>query len=513
MEGRLLAGYSRTERPRVAVHGPTVATARLPLYERRSYEARRIRGPEFGVSPNERRAPGQMRTLSEQAAAVASSEVSPVDLVEAALKEIDRAQPILNAFTHILADDALARAKQLEGAEPVGPLHGVPIVIKELYDVTGLPTTGCCAAYAERIASSDSAVVEKLRAAGAVVVAKSNQHELACGATTLVSSFGPCFNPWDQARTPGGSSGGSGAAVASGIVAMAMGSDTGGSVRIPSSFCGVTGLKPTHGAVSLRGAMPMTPSFDTGGPLARSASDCALTFSIISGADPEYLWSEAGTPLSSVEAMDGVTIGLVSSYLRNAHPETRKGIEDAAKVFDRLGATVEAIDGLDPWDSRARFGIALLAEVAHCFRDLWDDPRVSPSIVSYFSAGRGFTGVDCAASYEEARRMRIEFLRALADVDALLVPCTPFPAPRIDDTEIPLPQGSLDVHAGGPATLTMPANAAGLPSLAFPVGFSPGGLPLGAQLIGPPWSEARLCSIGAAYQEATDWHLRRPELS
>lgn len=453
-----------------------------------------------------------MQTLIEQAAAVAARDVSPVELVANALSAIDRTQPALNAFTVVRKEEALAEARRLESSEPVGPLHGVPVAVKDLYDVSGLPTTGCCAAYTDRLAQTDSAVVDRLRSAGAIVVAKTNQHELACGATTQVSSFGPVFNPWDTARIPGGSSGGSGAAVAAGAVALAMGSDTGGSIRIPSSLCGVTGLKPTHGAVSLRGAMPMSPTFDTGGPLAASAADCALVFSIVAGEDPDYLWSADGELLEA-NGVGGRRIGLLTEFMKQLHPETRAGIENAAKSLEGLGAEVVEVGGLDPTESRVRFAPLLFAEVADCYRDLWDDDRVSPDIALYIQMGRSVLGADFAQRQADRLALTKELMRALDGVNALLAPTTPYPAPRIDDVDVAVESGSVDVHAGGPAKLTIPVNAAGVPALAFPVGFSSEGLPLGAQLIGPPWSEPLLCSIGAAYQETTDWHLRRPEIS
>lgn len=448
-----------------------------------------------------------MQTLTEQAAGVASGALSPVELTKAAFDAAERTQPALNAFTVLFHDRAAARAKMLEGADPIGPLHGVPIAVKDLYDMEGIATTGCCAAYHDRIAPSDSPVVAALQGAGAIIVAKTNQHELACGATTQVSSFGPCFNPWGSARIPGGSSGGSGAAVAAGVVAMAMGSDTGGSIRIPSSFCGVTGLKPTHGAVSLRGAMPMCPSLDTAGPLARSARDCALVHSVIAGFDGDYLWSRSGAGLAEIDSLDGVRIALPRSFFARVHHETRAGVESAAKTYESLGAKIVEVPGPDidlAWSAFA----TRMTEVAHCYRDLWDDDRVSPGLAQFIAAGRSMTGADTFGGRELGLKVAREFAVALDGVDALLAPCTAFPAPRADDTTVEVEGGTLDVHQGGPARLTMPVNLAGLPSVAFPVGFSSEGTPLGAQLVGPEWSELRLCSIVAEYQKETDWHLR-----
>ena len=454
-----------------------------------------------------------VQTLSEQVRAVAAGETTSVALVEQALAGAERVQPVLNAFTHVLTEDALARAKELDArGAPVGPLHGVPIAVKDLYDVAGLTTTGCCAAYDERApADEDSAVVAKLRAAGAVVVAKTNQHELACGATTLISSKGPCLNPWDTARIVGGSSGGSGAAVGAGVVAMAMGSDTGGSIRIPASFCGTTGLKPTHGAVSLRGAMPMCPSLDTAGPLARSAQDCALVHSVLVGYDAGYLWSRAGGYDPPSEA-DGIRVGIPRSYFELIDTEVRVAVEHAAKVLGSLGMTVVEVEGPNIAQAFGTFGTRL-AEVAHCYRDLWDDDRISPNLAGLIAIGRQLSAADGFGGRELELLVRREFAEAFEHADVLLAPTTVFPAPRIDDVEIEVEGGKLDVHGGGCARLTMPVNVAGLPALALPIGFSSAGTPIGGQLIGNPWSEAFLCSVGSAYQRETDWHTRVADVS
>jgi aspartyl-tRNA(Asn)/glutamyl-tRNA(Gln) amidotransferase subunit A len=445
-----------------------------------------------------------MRTLTEKAAAVASGEVSPVELVEQSLKEIDRVQPVINAFTHVLAEDALADAKDLEGREPVGPLHGVPIAIKDLYDVAGVPTSGCCGAYRDRLAVQDSPVVAKLRSAGAIVIAKTNMHELAFGATTQVSCFGPALNPWNTARIPGGSSGGSGAAVGAGVVTMAMGSDTGGSIRIPSALCGVTGLKPTHGAVSLRGALPMTASFDTGGPLAVSAVDCLLCHELIAGPDTGYLYS--AEPPASLPVPISLVLGVPTLWLEDIDPEMKTSVERTAGELGDLGYTVREIDGPDPSTARADVYAVLVGEFAHHYRDLWDDERVSPSIRDYMNFGKGTSAADYARGREAALALRLALMQAFESVDVLLTPAVPGPAPEAEGIDH-LAAGTLLTR------FTLPANAAGLPALAFPIGFSSDGLPLGGQLIGRHWSESVLCSIGDAYQAATDWHLQRALVS
>jgi len=450
------------------------------------------------------------RTCVEIAGDVKAGRVSPSELVEAALQAIDKTQPVCNAFTVVLGEEASARARELTGRPALRPLHGVPIAVKDLYDIRGVRTTGCCAAYMEREpAQENSAVVDRLLGAGAIVVAKTNQHELACGATTQISSFGPARNPYDPARIPGGSSGGSAIAVATDVVSMAMGSDTGGSIRIPASLCGITGLKPTHGAISLRGAMPMIPAVDTAGPLAVSAEDCAIVFGILAGYDDRDLFSRAVPQRPPRDDVRGLRIGLPRNMYKLVHRETRSAVETAARKFEELGAVAIEMEGPDP-DDAWEIWAARWAEVANCFRDLWDDDRISPAMQALLHIGRTQSGPDLARAQMMVRKVRRDFERSFVDADVLLTPSTPYPAPRADADEVEVEGGTRDVHAGGAVRITAPVNLAGVPALAFPVGESSEGLPLGAQLIGPDWSEEWLCAIGAAYQRTTDWHLRRP---
>jgi aspartyl-tRNA(Asn)/glutamyl-tRNA(Gln) amidotransferase subunit A len=452
-----------------------------------------------------------MRTLTEQAAAVASKDVSAAELVQACLTRIEDVQSRCNAFTVVMADQALERASALDAETPTGPLHGVPVAVKDLYDVRGLATTGCCAAFEDRIASRDSAVVEALREAGAIVIAKTNQHELACGTTNQVSSSGPALNPWGTDRIPGGSSGGSGIAVATGVVPMAMGSDTGGSIRIPASFCGVTGLKPTHGAISTRGMMPMTPSCDTAGPLAVSAADCLAVWQAISGFDPDDAWSVDATPPLPPENVDRLRLAVPRSFMQMLHPDVRTALEEAAHVFEECGLLLDEVEGPDLDGLREAFIPMLFAEVAHHYEDLAGDERVLPPTRALIDFGMSVTGRAYTHARETALRLRRNLEWSLTAADALLVPTTPYPAPRITDNEIEVEGGKVDVHLGGPTRFTLPVNVTGLPAISFPIGLTPDGLPLSAQLIGRPWTEETLCLIATAYQEATDHHLRQPQ--
>ncbi len=445
-----------------------------------------------------------MQTLTQQAQAVANGEISSAELVEAAIDAVARTQPVLNAYTQVFADEAREAAK----SPPDGPLRGVPILVKDLYDLAGAISSGCCEPYAHRRADADSVVVAKLRAAGAIVVAKTNQHELACGATNLTSSYGATRNPWDTERITGGSSGGSGAAVGAGVVAMAMGSDTGGSIRIPSSFCGVTGLKPTHGSVSLRGAMPMCPSLDTAGPLARSAEDCLLVHQILVGLDDDYLWSRTGAQV----AEPAKTVGIARSFFDMVHREQKRGIEDAAKVFESLGYEIVDVDGPNIDEAFAMFGTRL-TEVAACYRDLWEDDRISPGLQQFIQIGRSISGPDAFSGRELGLKVTHDFNQAFKRADVLLAPCTSFPAPKATDNGLEVDGGIVDVHDGGCARLTLPVNVAGLPAVAFPVGFSSANTPLGAQLIGREWTEPQLCATVTKYQEATDHHLKTADVA
>ena len=439
-----------------------------------------------------------MRTLTEQIEAVREGRVTPTALVEEALEAIERVEDHTNAFTTVLPDDAMERARALEKEGPEGPLHGVPVAVKDLYDITGVVTSGCCAAYLDRVATQDSAVVASLRRAGAIIVAKTNMHELAFGPTSQLSCYGPVRNPWDTSLIPGGSSGGSGVAVATGVVGMAMGSDTGGSIRIPAALCGTTGLKPTHGAVSLRGAMPMTASFDTGGPLAVSAEDCITVFRVIAGFDVDYPYSRQGAQVG-VKPVGELRIGVLRNWVAEADEAVAEATLAAAQVFADLGATVVELDGLVPTGMRAELGAVLMGEFADHYRDLWDNPFVGANIHALLEGGRSFQAIDYARGRELALRSHMTFMRAFEDLDLLFSPTEPITAPPAADSD-PIRDAVM-------LTLfTMPVNAAGLPAVAFPVVSE--GLPISGQLIGPPWSEELLCATAGAFQRETEHHLR-----
>ncbi len=454
---------------------------------------------------------GGLVTATDMARAVRVRDVSPVELVEEALVRAEAWQPVTNAFSHLHPEESLQEAEQrageVTGGNLLGPLHGVPVAVKDLYDVAGWETSGCCAAYRGRIAERDAGAVARLRGAGAVIIGKTNQHELAAGGTNLISACGPTRNPWDPARITGGSSGGSGAAVAARVVPLALGTDTGGSIRIPSSFCGISGLKPTHGAVSLEGVMPLAPTLDTAGPMAVSVRDLAVGHAVLSGSGDPFVEDAARSP-------DGLTVGTLGGFhATRVDPEVLEATRGAAEVFGSVGVrTVSIADdpphGPELWDRVA------MPQFADHHGHLLETPEaLHPLTRSWLEEG---TRVGAGAREEallQAQEIGAFFLQALGVCDALLVPATPFVAPRASEEEVHVGDDVLFTSRGGTSRLTRMVNLAGLPAVAFPAGASREGMPIGIQLIGRPGDEATILRLAAAFQAATDHHMGAPLVS
>jgi aspartyl-tRNA(Asn)/glutamyl-tRNA(Gln) amidotransferase subunit A len=440
--------------------------------------------------------------VTEIVLAVTAREISPVEVAEECLRAAEEWQPVTNAFSQLRPDETLAEAGRLgdelaRGAE-AGPLTGVPVAVKDLFDVEGWETTGCCAAFAGRVAERDAEAVRRLRAAGAIVLGKTNQHELAAGATNVVSACGPTRNPWDADRITGGSSGGSAAAVASGVTPLAIGSDTGGSIRIPVSFCGASGLKPAHGSVPMEGAMPLSPSLDTGGPIASDVAALSVCFGVLAGREMRP------------EPLEGRTVAILQgAAARTARADVLEAADRLADVLAQAGVRVTSAeltgvdDALETWDRVA------WSEFAECYPDLADSDDVHPRT-------RGILefGAEARAGLPAARarmdEIREAFLAALTEADALLLPATPSPAPLLGDRIVSVGGAGLDVRTGAPSVLTRPVSLSRLPAVAIPSGMSEEGMPLGAQLVGR--DEGVLLAMAGAFQERTDLLAGRPEL-
>ena len=448
-----------------------------------------------------------MGLLLQQAVQIARKERSSVDVVAAAIEAAEKLQPALNAFTGIYGDEALAAAREADAApdEDRGPLHGVPVALKDLYDVAGHVTSGCSRPYLDSPpAVEDSPHVAALRRHGAIVIGKTNMHELAFGATNTNSCFGPAYNPWDTERMPGGSSGGSGAVVAARIVGAALGSDTGGSIRMPASFCGVTGLKTTWGRLPLHGLMPMTPSFDTAGVIATDAADARAVFAAL----------ERRPVRTTDETTPRHRIGIARDpWLDAVDPAVAASVEDAGAVFRRAGNEVRDVDV--PWiesASHAWYGVAL-AEFTRAYPTLNERrDELDPAIAMILDAAVGITAEQEREARDGIVVARAAFDAAMSDLDILVIAATPFPAPRHVDQTVEVNGTELMVHLGGPSRFTHAVNVVAAPALAVPSGAGANGLPLGIQLVGRRGSEELLLTAGEAYQRETDWHTRVPPL-
>jgi Asp-tRNA(Asn)/Glu-tRNA(Gln) amidotransferase A subunit family amidase len=442
-----------------------------------------------------------MRTGAEMARAVRDREVSPAELVEAAVRRAEVWQPATNAFSQLHGEQAVEEARAL-GAEG-GSLYGVPVAVKDLFDVEGWETTGCCAAYRGRVAGRDSEAVRRIRAAGAVVIGKTNQHELAAGGTNQISASGPAWNPWDRTRITGGSSGGSAAAVAAGVVPVALGTDTGGSIRIPSSLCGTVGLRMTYGSMPMDGVMPLSPSMDAVGPIAASAEDAALAFDAL------------GAEERTVHGVEGLRIGVPGGIFEEAAlPEVLAARDRVVETLAEAGARIVAVGELryDPETWSRLAWSELFAEHGWILERAPDS--VHPWTRAYLERGRDEGEAGRRRALEEAEEVRLGFEAMLERANVLVAPATPTPAIGADVREVALGDGRvLDVRRGAVSLLTRPVNLAGLPAISIPAGWTDAGLPLGVQLIGPPGGEAALLGAGLAVEDAGLHEPRLPDLA
>ena len=434
-------------------------------------------------------------------------EVSPVQVVEAVLARIEQHNASLLAYLHVDADHARAAARAAEteiGAGGYrGPLHGIPVAYKDIYDVRDLPTTAASKVMAGYVAPEDCTVAARFRQAGAICMGKLNTLEFASGSMEV---FGTARNPWHTDCVPGGSSSGSGTALAAHLVHGAMGSDTGGSVRNPASFCGIVGLKPTYGRISRAGIMPLSWSLDHAGPMARTVADTALLLGCIAGADRRDV-SAAQQPVPDYHAeltgdIRGLRLGVPREYFFDeADPEVVTAVREAIRLMEGLGAVVYDIDlPLSAHGSAASWAIAYTESFAFHRDNFFARPRdYTPAFL------HKITGAACLTAEERVTAQRLrqvitaEFLAVLRKVDAIIIPTTSYAAHRIGETS---PQS--DTHS-----LTRPVSLTGLPALAVPCGFTQAGLPISMQLIGRAWEESMVLRLGHAYEQAAGWSQRR----
>ena len=450
----------------------------------------------------------------EAAEAIARGELSPVALVDAFLGRIEAEAGALNVFRTVMAAEArtaaVAAERAVESGDALGRLHGVPIALKDNIAVRDVPMTAGSDFLRDNIADHDAAVVSRLREQGAVIVGKLHMAEWAIGATTQNIHFGVGRNAWDPDRTPGGSSGGSGAATAAELVPVALGTDTGGSVRIPAALNGVSGLRPTTGRVSNRGTIPVAWTFDTVGPLARRIEDVARVLEVIEGHDPDDPASVdrpgGGYEQAMAEGAEGLRIGLLGGDFRRGLPaETIAVLEAAAATIERLGARVEPVELAGIEGAIELNADLMLAEAAafHAERLVERPEGFAPDVQARLRRGGAVTGPRYGRGRHEQRAWTRQVETALAGLDLLLAPAAPIPAPLIAESD---PLETTGVLARFISIFSLSRT----PALVIPAGFSDQGLPLGMQLVGRPFEEKVLIRAAHAYQRETDWHLRRP---
>jgi len=453
--------------------------------------------------------------LAELGPRLARGELSPVALCRALLARCERLEPLLNAFITLTPERILAEAeaseRELRAGRRRGPLHGVPVAVKDLCWTKGERTTGGSKVLADFVPDEDASVVARLRAGGAIVFGKTNTPEFAYGPLNQYQ-YGPSHNPWDPERFTGGSSMGAAAALAGGLVPGALGSDTGGSIRHPANWSGVTGLKPTYGRVPLRGVIPLATSLDHVGPMARSAHDCAVLLGVIAGGDPADPTTAALPVPDYVAALAGsvrgLRIGVPRSYFWDALPaDIADAVSEALAALRRLGLGVEDVE-IPEWPGAAEASKVLIrCEAAAEYRRVVEERAgdLIPEVRERLEAGIATSAADYVDALRAGGRVRAALARLFERVDVLALPGRDQTAPRMD-------AGGKLLDPLSPRNYSAPLNIAGVPGLSVPCGFDGRGLPIGLQLAGRAWEEATLLRVGHAYQQVTDWHLRRPKL-
>lgn len=448
-------------------------------------------------------------SLTDQRDLVKSRELNASDLASACHRQIEKLNPTLNAFITVINPDQNV-------LPPSGsmPLYGIPIAVKDLYYTKGIRTTGGSKFFADHIPTEDAFVVQKIKRAGGQIIGKTNTHEIALGVTNNNPHFGACKNPWDITRTPGGSSGGSAVAVATGMAMAALGTDTGGSIRIPAALCGVVGLKPTYGRVSMRGIMPLSWNLDHAGPITRKVEDAALLLQVMGGYDEKDPVSVKTLP------------GDYSSHLRDSMKERKaalaigdfieettdaeilNAIREAARILEEQGVTITELNVDFLKEAAQANAVMIQADGAAFHRErLKEHPDwFGADVRQRLETGAAFT----SSEYVLARRTQVEARRRCEilfdEYDILLLPTTPIPAPFLE--------GEKAIERARQLTrFTAPFNLTGLPALSVPCGFTKEGLPIGLQIVSRPWNESGVLRAGYAFQQATQWHTLKPALA
>ena len=458
-----------------------------------------------------------MPTIRELGELLRRKSLSPVELVDQHLERIEKLNPKLNAFITVTADVARAQARQAEQeireGDWRGPLHGVPIGLKDIIDTAGTRTTAASALFKDRVPTEDAEVVSRLKKAGAVLIGKQNLHEFAYGGSNLISFYGETHNPWNLEHITGGSSGGSAAAVGAGLGYGAIGTDTAGSIREPASPCGVVGLKPTYGRVSAYGVIPLAPSFDHIGPIARTVSDAAVILQAIAGYDAKDKVS-VDHPVDDYvgalnQKLEPLTIGIPRKFFfADLHPEVASAIEHAIKVLAGFSREVRDLEFEVPTQRTLQGAESYTYHAENIKRspDLYQ-----PETLRRIKNGGSVEPAEVERRLKLLAKFRAEVGKIFAEVDVLVTPTVPIPPPTIAE----LKQNPDQLRERELILLrnTRPFNVWGLPAISVPCGFTESGLPIGLQIAGPHWQETKVLQLAQAYEKATVWHKLQPSTS
>ncbi|HEY3741115.1 MAG TPA: amidase [Bryobacteraceae bacterium] len=447
-------------------------------------------------------------TIVEAGALLRARKVSSLELTRTCLQRIEKFNPAFNAFITVTREAAEKRASEMD-AELThgidrGPMHGIPIAYKDLVFTKSVRTTAGSKLYADFVPDHDARIVEQFDAAGAVSVGKTGLHELAYGITSTNPHFGAVRNPWDREAIPGGSSGGSGTAVVAGMAFMAIGTDTGGSIRIPAAFCGCVGLKPTYGRVSKAGVFPLGFTLDHIGPLAMSVRDCAITFEAISDA-------RGVVPAAEIGSLKGVRVGIPENTIINrVWPEVKRGVKAFADKAAALGATVVAVRLPEFAELNAVARVILMGEAtaAHV-SNLGKREMFGTDVLALLDQGRLISAVDYVNAQRLRKKMTAQFNAVWKQADCLIIPGCPTAAPKIGQNRIEIDGVDDDVRLVT-TSLMRGINALGWPALSLPSGLADNGMPVGVQMLARAGSEKTLLHVGAALEDAAPEFKRLP---